>query len=47
MSDWVISLYSRNWHNTMNQLYFNFKKSVLFSRNIFKDIKSLKKRDGV
>ena len=19
-------LYSRNWHNTINQLYFNFKK---------------------
>ena len=23
MYDWVTLLYSRNWHNTLNQLYFN------------------------
>ena len=26
MYDWVTMLYSRNWHNTVNQLYFNRKK---------------------
>ena len=29
--DWVTLLYSRNWHNTVNQLYFDkkiFKKSM-------------------
>ena len=29
MYDWVTMLYSRNWHNTVNQLYSNkifFKK---------------------
>ena len=25
MKDWVTLLYSRNWHNTVNQLYFNKK----------------------
>ena len=25
MDDWVTLLYSRNWHNTVNQLYFNKK----------------------
>ena len=28
MYDWVTLLYSRNWRNTVNQLYFNFKKST-------------------
>ena len=23
MNDWVTSLYSGNWHNIVNQLYFN------------------------
>jgi len=23
MYDWVTLLYNRNWHNTVNQLYFN------------------------
>ena len=27
MYDWVTLLYSRNWHNTVNQLYFNKNKS--------------------
>ena len=26
MYDWVTLLYSRNWHNIVNQLYFNKKK---------------------
>ena len=26
MYNQVTSLYSRNWHNIVNQLYFNFKK---------------------
>ena len=24
--NWVTLLYNRNWHNIVNQLYFNFKK---------------------
>ena len=27
MYDWVTMLYSRNCHNTVNQLYFNFKNN--------------------
>ena len=27
MYDWVTVLYSRNWHNTVNQLYFNKNKT--------------------
>ena len=27
MYDWVTLLYSRNWLNTINELYFNLKKS--------------------
>ena len=27
MDEWVILLYSRNWHNISYQLYFNLKKS--------------------
>ena len=27
MSDWVTVLYSRNWHNIVNQLYFNKKET--------------------
>ena len=26
MYDWVTLLYRRNWHNTVNQLYFNKKR---------------------
>ena len=26
MYDWVTMLYSRNWHDIVNQPYFNFKK---------------------
>ena len=26
MYDWVTLLYSKNWHNTANQLYFNKKE---------------------
>ena len=26
MYDWATSLYSRNWHSIVNQLYFNTKK---------------------
>ena len=25
MYDWVILLYNRNWHNSVNQLYLNTK----------------------
>ena len=25
--DWVTLLYSRNWHNIVNQLYFNKKEN--------------------
>ena len=25
---WVTLLYSRNWHNILNQLYFNNKKMI-------------------
>ena len=28
MFDWVTLLYSRNWHNTVNQLYFNKNKKI-------------------
>ena len=28
MSDWVTALYSRHWHNIVNQLYFKKKKGV-------------------
>ena len=28
MYDWVTLLYSRNWHNIVNQLYFNLKKRI-------------------
>ena len=32
MYDWVTLLYSRNWHNTVNQLYFKkILKTVLSS----------------
>ena len=27
--DWVTLLYSRNWHNNVNQLYFN--KKLIFN----------------
>ena len=26
MYDWVTLLYGRDWHNIVNQLYFNLKK---------------------
>ena len=26
MYDWVTLLYSKNWYNIVNQLYFNLKK---------------------
>ena len=29
MCDWVTLLYSRNWYNIVNQLYFNLKKFFL------------------
>ena len=29
MYDWVTLLYGRNWHNIVNQLYFNKKKVFL------------------
>ena len=28
MYDWVPLLYSRNWHSTINQLYFNKKSKI-------------------
>ena len=28
MDDWVTSLYSRNWHNDVDQLYFNKNKQM-------------------
>ena len=27
MYDWVTWLYSRNWHNVVNQIYSNFQKN--------------------
>ena len=30
MNDWVTLLYSRNWHNTVNKLYFNLKKRMSY-----------------
>ena len=27
MYNWVTLLYSRNWHNIVNQLHFNLKKT--------------------
>ena len=32
--NWVILLYSRNWHNTVNQLYFNKNKEMEFFPSI-------------
>ena len=29
MYDWVTMLYSRNWHNSVNQLYFKKKCTVV------------------
>ena len=29
MCNWATLLYSRNWYDTVNQLYFNFKKNIL------------------
>ena len=26
MYNWVTFMYNRNWHNIVNQLYFNFEK---------------------
>ena len=39
MYAWVTFLYSRNWHKTVNQLYFNFKTS--FGNENFKKLKSI------
>ena len=30
MYDWVTLIYSRNWHNTVNQLYFDIKTSLWY-----------------
>ena len=32
MYNWVTWLYSRNWHHTVNQLYFNKKKKSFISK---------------
>ena len=32
--NWIILLYTPNWHNTVNQLHFNFKK-LSFKRKYF------------
>ena len=34
--DWVFMLYSRNWHNTVNQLYFN--KKILVQKKLMKRV---------
>ena len=35
--DWVTMLYSRNWHNIVNQLYFNLKT---VSKNLKKKLEN-------
>ena len=52
MYDWVTLLYSRNWHNTLNQLYFNkneFLKNEAQTektQEMFnKDLEDLKNKD--
>ena len=30
MYNWVTLLYSRNWHSTINQLYFNNKNAFFY-----------------
>ena len=35
MYDWITLLYSRNWHNTVSQLYFNLKKRKKTFADIF------------
>ena len=44
MYDWVPLLYSRNWHNIVNQLYFNnfFFKKKTFNEWIKRDRKIIK-----
>ena len=34
MYDWVTMLYSRNWHNTVNQLYSNKNKILKIKINL-------------
>ena len=34
MYDWVTLLYRNNWHNIINQLYFNKKKFLIISNNL-------------
>ena len=35
MYDWVTLMYSRNWHNTVNQIYFNLKKKNELLNSIY------------
>ena len=37
MHDWVTMLYSRSWHNTVNQLHYN-KNKVKYSKDTIKKI---------
>ena len=41
MYDWVTLLYSRNWHNTVNQLYFN-KRFFYLKKFLKKENKNLR-----
>ena len=38
MYDWITMLYSRNWHNTVNQVYCN--KNNFFPKRIFTSLQS-------
>ena len=33
MYDWVTNMYRRNWHNIVNQLFFNKKKKLKIKEN--------------
>ena len=42
MCNWVALLYSRNWHNVANQLYFNLNMKNKSSKLISKNRKAIK-----
>ena len=44
MYDWVTMLYSRNWHNIVNQLYFNFINAILHFKKKEKNAATFKEK---
>lgn len=47
MHDWVTLLYSRSWHNIINQLYFNKKNSTIFNCWFLWKAKGANSNEGV